>query len=514
MINRIHAPLKRLLSIVNIFRLLIVILLVILNTPFGIVSQSNLILFYGWVSVSLILILFFWFYMRDTESKAKNLFFINLTDIVMISCFMYLTGNLQGYGVLILPFVATASLLGTGNNSLFYGAFATICVLLCAFFQIVTGQTGSEENALYIFFQAGMLSSACLFVSLVTSVLAKSLLKATEETQVKEEEIANLNRLNELVLQGLHDAVIVLDSKGDVRQFNAQAKHYFPFLNRGKYFHVFQPVLNRWKESDDPVFEIDTKLNNIKMSGRGISVEEQGDALLLLFLRSAEDLANESQKTKLESLGRLTANIAHEIRNPLSAIRQSNEFLAEHGDDAFSEKFTNIISKNVSRIDQLVEEVLILNRRDRVNPTLINLAKFIGDFLNEFELAKPEAKGCIRAKINLINGIVYFDFGHLQQIMWNLFNNAWQHSDSNNPLIVIYVTEIENKSITISISDSGPGIKSAILDKVFEPFFTTEKNGTGLGLYIARELALANGAYLDYVPQTKRFEIKCKVKKT
>ncbi len=108
--------------------------------------------------------------------------------------------------------------------------------------------------------------------------------------------------------------------------------------------------------------------------------------------------------------------------------------------------------------------------------------------------------------------MIYFDFGHLQQIMWNLFNNAWQHSDSNNPLIVIYITEIENKSITISISDSGPGIKSAILDKIFEPFFTTEKNGTGLGLYIARELALANGAYLDYVPQTKRFEMKCKVK--
>ncbi len=232
----------------------------------------------------------------------------------------------------------------------------------------------------------------------------------------------------------------------------------------------------------------------------------------MLFLRSAEDLANESQKIKLESLGRLTANIAHEIRNPLSAIRQSNEFLSEHGEDAFNQKFTNIISKNVSRIDQLVEEVLILNRRDRVNPTLINLAKYIGDFLNEFELAKPEAKGHIRAKINLIKGIVYFDFGHLQQILWNLFNNAWHHSDVNNPLIVIYITEVENKSITISISDSGPGIKSAIQDKIFEPFFTTEKNGTGLGLYIARELALTNGAYLDYVPQTKRFEMKCKVK--
>ena len=512
MINRIYTSLNRLLSIVNIFRLLIVLLLVILNTPFGIVNTTHTVPFYGWVSLYLVFILFFWFYTKESKGKEGYLFYINMVDIVLMSYFMYLTGNLQGYGVLILPFVATASLLGTGKNSLFYGSFATICILLCAFFQVVTGQADNKNSELYIFFQAGMLSSACLFVSLVTSVLTKSLLKATEETQVKEEEIANLNRLNELVLQGLHDAVIVLDSKGDVRQFNAQAKSYFSFLNRGKYYHVFQPVLNNWKESDEPMFAIDAKLNNVKMSGRGISVEEQGDALLLLFLRSAEDLANESQKIKLESLGRLTANIAHEIRNPLSAIRQSNEFLSEHGEDAFSQKFTNIISKNVSRIDQLVEEVLILNRRDRVNPTLINLAKYIGDFLNEFELAKPEAKGHIKAKINLIKGMVYFDFGHLQQILWNLFNNAWQHSDVNNPLIIIYITEVENKSITISISDSGPGIKSAIQDKIFEPFFTTEKNGTGLGLYIARELALTNGAYLDYVPQTKRFEMKCKVK--
>ena len=504
-------PLESLINRVNIFRLAIVIVIIVLNGSFSIIDgTANVVLFYFWASFYFLLIAFFAVYTKLNLNEKFSLSYLNIIDIVMMSVFMYLSKNIAGFGILIIPFVAIASLLETDRYNLFYGSVATIAIMVCVTLQIYRDDI-SHDGSIYLFFQAGTLSAACLVISFVTSLLAQNLSTATEASLTKEEEIANLNRLNELVLQGLNDVVIVLDKYGDIRQYNAQAQNYFSFLKRGSYFDVFQPILNEWRATDEKLFLVDSRISDVQMSGRAISVDELGDKLLLLFLRSAEDLANESRKIKLESLGRLTANIAHEIRNPLSAIRQSNELLAESNDDEITHKFTGIVSKNVGRIDQLVEEVLTLNKRDRINPVEIHLPDFIFDFVNEFELAKPEARRRVRVKIDINDEVIVFDYGHLQQILWNLINNAWQHANKKSPVVVIYITQ-NNHLISLSVSDSGSGVNRAVLDKIFEPFFTTEKQGTGLGLYIARELALANGAYLDYLPQTKRFEMKFRVK--
>lgn len=521
-------PLNSLIHWLNIFRLVIVITIIVLNGLFNIVEVSgdvlissrtlgdvfslNTILFYIWSSVYFLIIGFFAFYNRLRLDNKFSLFYLNTLDIIMMSFFVYLTGNISGFGILIIPFVATASLLETSRYNLFYGAVATISILMSVVIKITFSNAYySDQDQLYLFFQSGALSAVCLVVSYVTSILAKGLSRVTEASINKEEEIINLNRLNELVLQRLSDVVVVLDKDGGVRQYNVQARRYFSFLKIGGYFHVFQPILNEWKETDKKLFSIEGKLNNVSMSGRAISVDEFGDKLLLLLLRSAEDLANESRKVKLESLGRLTANIAHEIRNPLSAIRQSNELLSESNDDKLTQKFTRIVGKNVQRIDQLVEEVLTLNKRDRTQQIKIDISQFIIDFVNEFELAKPEAKGRIRVKVESVTKTILFDHGHLEQILWNLVNNAWQHADKEYPIVIIYVVQ-QNDIISLSVSDSGPGVSRNVVDHIFEPFFTTEKQGTGLGLYIARELALANNAYLDYITRTKRFELTFRVK--
>ncbi|WP_434779616.1 two-component system sensor histidine kinase NtrB [Neisseria sp. Ec49-e6-T10] len=486
----------------------------LLHTVFGLTNLSSIegVLFYLWVSAYSVIILFFAIYPRLPKSKFLSLSIVNTFDIIMMAIFMYINGNVQnGFGILILPFVATASLLNFGRYYLVYGALASIAVFVCVILQVFYNvDLDIEQNKLYIF-QAGLLSTACLFVSFVTSILSRALKRAAQVAVIHEDEIANLNRLNELALQGLTDAVIVFDEEGDIQQFNAQAKNYFPFLKRGEYFPIFQSSLNKWnEEKQNTTFIIDAVIGDIKIVGRAISVEESGHPLLLMFLRSTNDLAKESHRIKLESLGRLTANIAHEVRNPLSAIRQSSELLGENLDKASDQRFVKIISKNVERIDHLVEEVLTLNKKDRLNPVNINLKEFIHDFLLEFQLAYPETKGKIDLRFDQNVEYILFDLGHLQQILGNLLNNAWRHANQEKPIVAISVIELVDQKVAISVFDNGEGIKEEVLDKIFEPFFTTEKTGTGLGLYIGRELALTNGAFLDYIPSKKCFELICK----
>ena len=210
-------------------------------------------------------------------------------------------------------------------------------------------------------------------------------------------------------------------------------------------------------------------------------------------------MQTQAHQVKLAALGRLTANIAHEIRNPLSAISHANQLLQEEDFDPAIKRMLQIISDNVQRVDQIIKDVLELNRRDRTNQELIQLENFIYDFYTQFCAVERIPETCF--KLALINAetMISFDRRHLNQILWNLCKNGWRHSKkSENSLELSLSLTDKTKTIHIEIKDDGDGVPESIRNHLFEPFFTTEKSGTGLGLYIARELADANGAKLEY----------------
>ena len=210
-------------------------------------------------------------------------------------------------------------------------------------------------------------------------------------------------------------------------------------------------------------------------------------------------MQTQAHQVKLAALGRLTANIAHEIRNPLSAISHANQLLQEEDFDPAIKRMLQIISDNVQRVDQIIKDVLELNRRDRTNQELIQLENFIYDFYTQFCAVERIPETCF--KLTLINAetMISFDRRHLNQILWNLCKNGWRHSKkSENSLELSLSLTDKTKTIHIEIKDDGDGVPESIRNHLFEPFFTTEKSGTGLGLYIARELADANGAKLEY----------------
>jgi two-component system sensor histidine kinase PilS (NtrC family) len=214
---------------------------------------------------------------------------------------------------------------------------------------------------------------------------------------------------------------------------------------------------------------------------------------------------------KLASLGLLTANLAHEIRNPLSAIRHAAGLLKEDARDAMSSKLTRIIDDNALRLNGLVEDVLSLNRRDRMNRSEIELETFLPGFMHEYAQRENLPAGVMTLQMAR-EAHACFDVGHLEQILWNLMRNAWRYCTRLPGSIRIRLNAGESH-VDIEIINDGPAITPEVQAHLFEPFYTTDNQGTGLGLYIARDLAEANGAVLRYVDiqDGALFRLRCPI---
>jgi len=289
--------------------------------------------------------------------------------------------------------------------------------------------------------------------------------------------------------------------------FNRQAKNYFSGLAAEHKEPIFEDLVARWLLNPEKSFEADIHLHRFSMHVRAVPMVQEDGKLLMLFLRSLREIAAEAMATKLASLGQLTANLAHEIRNPMSAIRHANDLLQENIEDPVSKKLHGIIDGNIRRIDKMLEDVSTLNKKDNLGRESINLMKFWLAFKQEFTLNNPSSVGCIKMEMQGKNLTVTADPMHVQQIMWNLCNNAWRHSTKGSGAIKVFIKPSGKLNVSIVVSDDGPGAAPEIRNQLFEPFFTTEKGGTGLGLYVARELAHANLGQLHYHPELNGFEL-------
>jgi len=192
----------------------------------------------------------------------------------------------------------------------------------------------------------------------------------------------------------------------------------------------------------------------------------------------------------------LTANIAHEVRNPLSAISYATELLQEERSDARQQRLLQIVLDNTRRINQIVQDVMQLNRRDRALPEMLELDVMLRAFQEEFCLAERLEQGVIVLEA-MPGARVAFDRGHLRQVLWNLCRNALRYCSKSSGSLGLTMS-IADQRLVLDVQDDGPGIPVEHQGKLFEPFFTTATDGTGLGLYIAKELCEANGALLEY----------------
>jgi two-component system sensor histidine kinase PilS (NtrC family) len=217
----------------------------------------------------------------------------------------------------------------------------------------------------------------------------------------------------------------------------------------------------------------------------------------VIVLEDMQRVQDQAQQVKLAALGRLTANIAHEVRNPLSSISYATELLREGQINPAQARLTQIILDNTARLNRIVQDVMQLNRRDRVQEEEIMLAQRLQSLIDEITQTLRLPQSLIEISVPNESKVV-FDGGHFEQVIWNLCQNAVRYCCGDYGVIKLNASNSEEGKVILDILDNGPGIDSDTELKLFEPFFTTESGGTGLGLYIARELCEANGATLNY----------------
>ncbi len=421
------------------------------------------------------------------------------TDIAATVLLMFASGGFRsGLAVMLLISIAAASLVSRGRPLLFYAALAAIAVLLEQALQVIAYGDGIGG-----FLPPAMISIGYFATALVANRLAQRVITNERVARQRGVDLANQLRINQRVIQDVQDGVLVVDSNGLVRSHNPRVGQLLgrpaPELDQIEAFSLeLAQALAEWRGRTGRASAMLTfPETGILVRARFVEAGVGDDSFTVIYLEDISKLEDQARQLKLAALGRLTANIAHEIRNPLAAITHAAELMGEENRQPARERLTRIIRDNAGRLDRMVKDVLELNRRDRVQAEPIRLSPFLGTFLDEFAQNEQVERRSFALEIEG-DGVVEFDRIHLHQVLWNLVRNGWRHSSKAAGSVRLRLQRQGNR-LELHVFDDGPGVAKELQNQLFEPFFTTYSAGTGLGLYMARELCGANGAALDYV---------------
>ena len=425
-----------------------------------------------------------------------------LVDVIAIVMLMYASGGVRsGLGVILLMSLAGAGLITRGRLAYFHAAIAAIAVLIEQAFQILRNDAGLQD-----FMQSGLTSAAFFATAALATTLARYARTSEQIAEERRLDLANLSQINELVIRDMQDGILVVDGEGRIRQSNPRAAQLLGPLpsGRGKlveYAPEIHGLLEAWRRGSETTF---MQLRSPRVAGElqvhFVPIGPGEPSPIVIFIEDVGRMRQQATQMKLVALGRLTASIAHEIRNPLSSIGHAADLLKEDPEqNEDSKRLLEIVQNNVIRLDRIVQEVLLLNRRDRAQPEAIDAVPYLTNFAHEFCATEKVPEGGLDVQVRTTQRL-WFDRQHLDQVLWNIGRNAWRHGrkTAGSARVVVAPSAAPGR-LTIDVIDDGPGVSKEALAHIFEPFFTTEAQGTGLGLYIARELCEANSARIECI---------------
>ncbi|MGB5246686.1 MAG: ATP-binding protein [Woeseia sp.] len=507
---------RRALGSLNLFRLLVALILLIMfiasGSPrfFGEIHPTQ---FFSTNALYFVFAIVCAFAIQRRSIPQTALIIGQITvDIAAVVILMHASGGISsGLGGLLVVYVGAGSLLLPSQVPGFFAALASLAILGEQVFSQLSGAVNASNYS-----AAGVLGAIIFAIALTARPLAKRLQVSEELAHQRGIDLANLSELNQYIVQHLRESIVVIDDDNRIRLINSSAESLLGIEPdaAGRELSDAAGELDRylalWR--DDPAETGHTELtiarddHNVRLSvhlaplGRG----HGRDGPVLAFLEDAGLINARVQQSKLASLGRLSASIAHEIRNPVGAMSHAGQLLAESSALTQEDlRLTDIIRTHAERVSLIIENVLQLSRREPVAAQDFELQPWLEDFCQEF-VATLELDA---ERVKLTSGeprlVVNMDPSHLRQVMWNLCENAIRYGGSVNASVV----EVRSGRIArsnrpfIEVMDRGPGVANGIADKIFEPFFTNQQGGTGLGLYISRELCELNHATLVYQPR-------------
>ena len=456
---------------------------------------------YSWVSFAFLVLSLVWMLAGYIERRGfqKQISLQTYSDIIIIILLMHACGGISsGLGMLLIISVAITGLLTEQSLAILFASLASLGLLAEHTYSVINIVDHSGSST-----QVGILGASLIATAIVTHRLTMRLRSSEQLIQQRERDVALLSALNQEIIENLQAGVIVLSRNNLVRHINQAAMDLLHLsseetISLQKDCPRLLEALDAWREAsqeETPYLPSATGLDNIQVSFRQLNL--QGQPHTLIYVNDVSSIRDSMQQAKLASLGHLTASIAHEIRNPLGAISYAAELLKENPEVAESDqRMVEIINQHTLRINNIIEDILKISRRDPTMREEIDLAVWLPEFIDEFCQSGQAEADAFKLEIHAKLPLIQFDSGHLSQIMTNLCNNAFTHAPADAPLL-IRVDTAGMRHIGIEVADRGPGISGEILDKIFEPFYTTSHEGSGLGLYIVGQLSEHNNATIS-----------------
>ncbi|MBV7537338.1 PAS domain-containing protein [Duganella sp. sic0402] len=444
-------------------------------------------------------------------------------DLAIISM-LYLAGGgmRSGLAILYLFPLAGLAILAPLVVALFCASLVTLFLLGDSTWQIFL--TDSDRDVM----QAGLYGAAFLAAVLVVNRMAAKLIGQEELASQRGIEINVQQAVNRLVMANIGDGILVVDPQGQVYAGNPAAQQMLGLVGLEMKFRLsaavtlaplaqayaewradpgcstavltikpfndaaLEGVTAAWSARRELSAHLKVRFAAADMAGSGLGAERS-----VIFLQDVTGIENQAQQLKLASMGRLTASIAHEVRNPLAAIGHATALLAEEVTAPGQQRLLNIVGDNVARVNRMVEDILQLSRKVQAHSEPLALAGFLAELRTEFIETHSLAADIVGIAVPP-GAEVRFDALHLREVLLNLLSNAVRYASGKPDSIRLYVVRDTAQRLELHVQDDGPGITPEVRAHLFEPFYTTSSKGTGLGLYLARELCLNNEARLDY----------------
>jgi two-component system sensor histidine kinase PilS (NtrC family) len=453
-------------------------------------------------------------------------------DITAISMLYITTGGARsGLAILYLFPLAGGAILAPLVLALFFVSAVTLILLTEGGYQLLhTATEGSLSRA-------GLICAAFFAAVFVMNRLAARLIKQEDLAAQRGRDLRIQEAINRLVIADMDDGILVVGTDGSVFAANPAVERmlglsvpngqpsfkltdlpslapvadaFFNWAARVDYEASTESGSTTFvvvKPGDDiaalqGTTTISRELRrelaaHLKLRFKTVETAALSEDRAVIFLQDVTKIENQAQQLKLASMGRLTASIAHEVRNPLSAISHAASLLAEDITNPVQSRLLSIVGDNVTRLNRMIEDILRLSRKAQSVKEPLALAPFFTELLDEFRESHALTPGMIEAK-DMGSYRVRFDPLHLREVVVNLLSNALRYASDRRGSIRMTLLLDTGGRLELHVQDDGPPIKPEVRAHLFEPFYTTSSKGTGLGLYVARELCLNNGAMLDY----------------
>lgn len=449
-------------------------------------------------------ILFFGLVLSRYPLNSRQISLSLLIDILILHLLAYFGAGVgSGLTNLIIVSVAAGNILAPGRIGFFYAALATLGTLALAFWGTFSHFETSDS-----ILRAGLLGLIYFAAAFLLQNITRRLMRTEALAQQRAQSIIELEHLNHQIIQRMRTGIVVCNPSGKVRLANLAAYELLTGrLGEPGELRALPTLLSQRLQAwlaEPGIRSEPFRASDVAplIQANFTQLDQNSGQLVLIFLEDTSKVAQQAQQLKLASLGRLTAGIAHEIRNPLGAISHAAQLMAES--EALSEgdrRMNDIIQRHSGRVNTIVENVLQLSRRKVTEASQFDLNDWLDEYITEFRQSHPrQVELTLRPAPK--PALVRFDRSQLEQIITNLCENGLRYSEKQTgcaSLILSIGVTGEQERAYIDVEDQGPGIAPEQRASIFEPFYTTETSGTGLGLYLARELCEANQAQLSLV---------------